>query len=277
MLTASFVYSIVIFKFYKCKSSLLLRLLLRWDADWDYLSELVEWVAQILRTRQNGVSCATSSKVIKKKKKNVLGFYFKFPANLLPHPHRPWCHRRTVSSLWRQILASQFRHEVLHALCRLICHQSVRKKGERIFSEASTQSSPQSIIHQPTIDKKGNCKSPTGTPKNHPYLVWSVLLCLIDHVRLGECDEAKTAGPLRLGVLHHHNVDDLAVLFEVCLQAVVCGAVVQATDEQLAHLFGLGMFLWGAEIWIFIGAARLRTISALVQYYITPTSYLILT
>lgn len=76
------------------------------------------------------------------------------------------------------------------------------------------------------------------------YLMWSVLLCLIYHVCLGESDKAKSTRSLCLGVLHHYHVDDLAILLEVCLQAVIGGAIVQATYEQLAHLFRLRMFLF---------------------------------
>lgn len=70
-------------------------------------------------------------------------------------------------------------------------------------------------------------------------LVWPVLLCLVNHVGLRERHEAEPTGSLRLGVLHHHDVNDLAVLFKVCLQTVIGGAVVQPTDEQLSHLLRL--------------------------------------
>lgn len=82
--------------------------------------------------------------------------------------------------------------------------------------------------------------SPLGLHGASIDLVWPGILRIVDHVRLGVRDETEAARALRLGILHHHHVDNVAPLLEVSLQAIICGAVVQSADEQFAQLLWLG-------------------------------------
>lgn len=78
-------------------------------------------------------------------------------------------------------------------------------------------------------------------------LMGTGVLRIVDHVRAGVGDESEATRPLRLGVLHHDHVHNLAPLLEVGLQRVVGGAVVQATDEQLAQVLQLADVLRGTR------------------------------
>ena len=74
-------------------------------------------------------------------------------------------------------------------------------------------------------------------------LVRPVGLALVQHRACRECYEPEAARASRVRELHDHGVDQLAELLEVGPHLVLRGAVVQPTDEELAHLRALGVVL----------------------------------
>lgn len=51
---------------------------------------------------------------------------------------------------------------------------------------------------------------------------------------ISKSDETEASGPARLGVLHHHAVDDLAIPLEVPAEVVLRCLPRQSADKQLS-------------------------------------------
>ncbi|MPC40748.1 hypothetical protein E2C01_034314 [Portunus trituberculatus] len=112
-------------------------------------------------------------------------------------------------------------------------HEEVKRdrltigKDTYILIDIILNATNKEFLHRHTSLRFANLISRHGAFRIHRApvnLVWPVLLCLVHHVSLGERHEAKPTRSLCFGVLHHNNVNNLAILLEVCLEAVVGGA-----------------------------------------------------
>lgn len=61
-----------------------------------------------------------------------------------------------------------------------------------------------------------------------------VVLCVINHVRLGISDETKTTRPFGFGILHYDHIYDFSPFLEMSFKRFISSAVVQPTNENFA-------------------------------------------
>lgn len=66
-----------------------------------------------------------------------------------------------------------------------------------------------------------------------------VVLCVINHVRLGISDKTKTTRALGFGILHNNHIYDFSPFLEMSFKRLISSAVVKTTNENFTVDLGL--------------------------------------
>lgn len=72
-----------------------------------------------------------------------------------------------------------------------------------------------------------------------------VVLCVINHMRLGVGDKTKTTRPFGFGVLHNDHIYDFSPFLKMSFKGFISSAVVKSTNENFA--MDLGLILKGGQ------------------------------